>query len=83
MSGIIKSGVYVDGVEITSEHIGTKLVVLPDFFGYSSISDSYQPVGFETSITGVDVACFYTEDSDGDEREVYMSGCYSFAVPQR
>lgn len=83
MSYIIKSGVYVDGVEITSEHIGTKLVVLGDDYGDSKVSVVYQPVGFETSIVRVDSNYFYTEDADGDERAVCVDDCYSFATPPK
>lgn len=57
--GIIKTGLFVDGVEITSEHIGKKLEVL------KSNSDRWLPVGFVAVIVGVDDNVISLQDRGG------------------
>lgn len=83
MSNIIKSGVYIGNTEVTSEHIGKKVIVLPDEDGDSMASNKYQPVGYETTIIEVYDGYFYTEDNDGDLREVDADNCYKWATPQK
>lgn len=63
--GIIKTGLFVDGVEITSEHIGDELEVLV------SCSDRWLPVGFVTAIVGVSTDGLITLQDVGGEESVY------------
>lgn len=61
MSEIIKSGVMIDGIEITSEHIGKKLEVV------ETESNHWLPVGFIATITGVTESEISLQDIGGPE----------------
>lgn len=61
MSEFIKTGFCIDGVEVTSEHIGKKLEVL------ESDDDDYLPVGFVTVIKAVYESGVLLQDTSGSD----------------
>lgn len=64
MTGIIKSGIFVGGVEVTSEHIGRKLVVVESTTTHLTEGCSY-------CIMDVRVDGIYLLDNDEDEDDLY------------
>lgn len=72
MTEIIKSGLIVEGVEITSEHIGMKLEVV------ETDSDRYLPVGFETKVLEVHDMSVAFYDTDHNERSGYGVADYEY-----
>lgn len=76
MSTVIKSGKFIDDVEVTSEHIGKKLEVL------KSDEDHWLPVDFITTIKGVhDNGVILLHDTGGADSyyEVDLeSNCWKF-----
>lgn len=65
MTEIIRSGVFVEGVEVTSEHIGMMLEVV------ETDTDKYLPVGFNTRILDVSSGKVVLLDTDNNEDEPF------------
>lgn len=60
MVDIIKSGYYIDDVEVTSEHIGMKAEVV------ETDNRTYLPIGFIATIHSVECDYVEFEDAGGD-----------------
>lgn len=58
--GIVKTGLFIEGVEVTSEHIGKKLEVV------SSDNDRWLPEGFVTTVVSVSEYSITLKDTGGE-----------------
>lgn len=68
MNIVIKSGLYIEGAEVTSEHLGKKIQVI------QSDNERWLPVGFTTTIKGVySNGVIDLEDTGGED------SCYTVA----
>lgn len=68
---IIRSGVFIENIEVTSEHIGKRVRVIHD-------GNKYQPFGFVTTIDGVYDGDFDILDNNGHVRGVHTSNQYEW-----
>ena len=76
MGAIVKSVYFIDGVEVTSEHIGKKLKI------FKSNDNHWLPVGFVTTIVGVRSKSVIDVQDIGGTNSYYTIdldfGCWEF-----
>lgn len=72
---MIKSGMFIEGIEVTDAHVGKGVVVT------KSDNSRYLPVGFKTKIHYMYSDCYEVLDNGGDEFSVDNDQEFKWVTP--